>query len=696
MYNNQNHRQNHGLLNGGATHHNFQPQVNLNKAFQSQTHGHQGHHLNNHDHSGLGSHGANFGNHQHTISASTLSNNTPHFTPAHLQNGTPETTNSLGKPPNEHYAEQLREYQKLRMAEHKPHFYARTTSSVSRQVANSQSSNNQQNSGDENGDRRRIADPEEDMGTWNAMDLCGQGLRGMAPALFRHYPKLRKIYLNWNKLPTIPPQIGQMRYLTVLDLSMNQLDYLPPEIGMLTNLKRLLLFDNRLEDLPFEMGSLFQLEMLGLEGNPMRQDYKDRLVEHGPQELIRYLREQAPRSTPPMDREWIPLTEERTGATPADTFTVLSWNILCDRAATAAMYGYTPSEALAWQHRRDMIFEEMTGRNADIMCLQEMDIENFNEFFRPNLASAGYKGIFFPKSRAQTMGEKESRNVDGCAIFFKNTKYIQLDKKQIVYSREAIQRPDMKGEHDVYNRVMPRDHIAVVAFLENRQTGSRLIVANTHLTWEPWHSDIKIVQVAILMEALVKIGDEWAQLPPCKDKELFKYANEDSAEDVEEIKPDHAPSMKYDDSRDIPLVVCGDFNSTRDSGVHELITQGSLSNSHVELGNQKYGDFTRHGMNHPFSLKSAYSHINELPFTNYTPDFRKVIDWVFYSTNSVQVNGLLGEVDPEYMRRVPGWPNHYFPSDHLPLMMEFGIKERKDRKAVTAEADFGSRRESRN
>lgn len=362
------------------------------------------------------------------------------------------------------------------------------------------------------------------------------------------------------------------------------------------------------------------------------------------------------------------------------------------------MYGYTPSEALAWQHRREMIFDEMTGRNADVMCLQEMDVENFNEFFRPNLASEAYKGVFFPKSRAQTMGEKESRNVDGCAIFFKSTKYVLLDKKQIVYSREAIQRPDMKGEHDVYNRVMPRDHIAVIAFLENRQTGSRMIVANTHLTWEPWHSDIKIVQVAILMESLEKLAEAYAKWPPCVDKEMFKYANEDSSEDVDGVKPENMPSMKYDDSRDIPLLVCGDFNSTRDSGVYDLITQGSLSNSHAELGNQKYGDFTRHGMNHPFSLKSAYSHINELPFTNYTPDFRKVIDWVFYSTNSMQVNGLLGEIDPEYMRRVPGFPNHYFPSDHLPLMMEFAIKERKDRKAVTesSAADFGSRRESRN
>jgi CCR4-NOT transcription complex subunit 6 len=409
-------------------------------------------------------------------------------------------------------------------------------------------------------------------------------------------------------------------------------------------------------------------------------------VSNGGHSHIRELTDFSTGPDPPLDRTWIPLVEEASDS--ADSFTVFSWNILCDRAATANMYGYTPSEALSWQRRRDMIIDEMTGRNADIMCLQEIDIENYNEFFRPNLASEDYKGIFYPKSRAQTMAEKEAKVVDGCAIFYKNTKYILLDKQFIVFSREAIQRPDMKGEHDVYNRVMPRDHVAVVAFLENRQTGSRLIVANTHLTWEPWFSDIKIVQVAILMEHLAKLSEQYAKWPACKDKELFKFANEDSEDGVDEPRPEPGPSMKYDEATQIPLLVCGDFNSTRDSGVYDLITQGSLSNSHAELGDNNYGDFTRHGMSHPFSLKSAYSHIGELRFTNYTPDFRQTIDWVFYSTQSIQVTGVLGEVDTEYMRRVPGWPNHYFPSDHLPLMMEFSVKERKERKQV--ETDFGN------
>lgn len=293
MYGHGSHRQNHGLLNGGTAHQTFQPQIGLNKNYQNQAHGHQSHHVNNQhqDHGGLGGHGTSYGNHQHNVSASTLSNTTPHFTPANLQNGTPE---SAGKQGNEHWGEQIREYHKLRIADHKTHYYARIAPSVNRFPGISPSMNSR-NDADEPTDRRRVVDENDEMATWDAMDLSGQGLKGVAPELFRRYPKLRKLYLNWNKLSEIPPLIGQMRFLTVLDLSMNNLSYLPPEIGMLTNLKKFSLFDNNLVDLPFEMGSLFQLETLNIEGNPMRADYKERIMEHGTQEMIRFLREEAPR-----------------------------------------------------------------------------------------------------------------------------------------------------------------------------------------------------------------------------------------------------------------------------------------------------------------------------------------------------------------------------------------------------------------
>lgn len=152
---------------------------------------------------------------------------------------------------------------------------------------------------DEHGTRPRGPEVEESENNqiWDAMDLGGHGLKSMGQSLFRHYSHLRKIYFNHNRLSVLTPHISIMRNLTNLDLSFNQLTELPPEIGMLTNLKKLLLFENGLDRVPYEIGFLYQLEMLGLEGNPMRdgRDQMERLVEHGTHELVRYLREEAPR-----------------------------------------------------------------------------------------------------------------------------------------------------------------------------------------------------------------------------------------------------------------------------------------------------------------------------------------------------------------------------------------------------------------
>jgi CCR4-NOT transcription complex subunit 6 len=692
MFNHGSHRQNHGLINGNAAHGNYQPQINLAKQFQNHNGGHQAHHPNNHhqDHNGIGGHAGAFGGHQHNTSLSTLSHATPQFTPAHLQNGTPNNAGGLSKPHTDFWNEQLREYEKMKnSAAEKPHFYARTTPHVSRTPA-AGSNLPAERDGEQRIERRRAADEPEEENVWQAIDFGGQGLKCMAGSLFK-YNFLKKIYFNHNKLSWLPAQIGEMRNLTVLDLSFNELYSLPPEIGMLTNLKRLLLFENKLGDLPYELGSLYQLDFLGIEGNPMRGDYMDRLAEHGTGELIRYLREQADQPDPPQDRLWMSMSED---STETDKFNVLSWNILCDRAATQAAYGYAPTEALTWPRRRGVILDELRSRNADIVALQEVDIESYNEYFRPNLAVEDYKGVFWPKNRARTMAEKEASRVDGCATFYKNSKYILLDKQQIIFSQEAIARSDMKGEHDVYNRVMPRDHIAVVLFLENRQTGSRLMVVNVHLSWEPWLADVKIIQAAILLEQLKKHSDSYSKWPACKDKEVFRYANLDSHDGPESAtRPENQPSMKYDDALQIPMIICSDVNSTRESGVYELITSGSLASSHPEIEPYKYGDFSRNGISHPFNLKSSYGTIGELPFTNYTPDFQEVIDYVWFSQNSLQVTGLLGEVDADYLRRVPGFPNYHFPSDHLALWVEFAVKGRKERKVV--EADFGPGRRDR-
>lgn len=372
---------------------------------------------------------------------------------------------------------------------------------------------------------------------------------------------------------------------------------------------------------------------------------------------------------------------------------VFSWNILCDKYATAQTYGYTPTSALGWDYRRDCILDELRDRDADFLALQEVSIEAFKEDLCPPLAKMDYKGVHWPKSRAKTMSERDALGVDGCAVFYKQSKFILLDKQLIEFASLAINRPDMKNQHDVFNRVMPKDNIAVICFFESRLTGARIILVNLHLTWDIALADVKLIQTGILMEHVTKLAEKYARMPALKEKRMIVMPTDDGTPAPPQAEP--GPSQEYRTNTEIPLLVCGDFNSTEYSSVYDLMAKGRVPPDHVELGDYQYGSFTRDGIEHPFSLRDSYAHTkgtaDSLSFTNYTPGFTDVIDYIWYTTNTLEVVSVLGPPDPETLKRVPAFPFWHYPADHIQIMTEFVIKGRKEKKQLEQrEVDFGS------
>ncbi|ETN36919.1 uncharacterized protein HMPREF1541_07906 [Cyphellophora europaea CBS 101466] len=517
---------------------------------------------------------------------------------------------------------------------------------------------------------------------WDELDLGGQGLHALSPILFNAYGFIRRLNLGWNNLTVLSPTIGQLKQLEHLDVSFNQLSELPPEIGMLSSLKQLHLFNNRIQTLPYEVGFLFKLEMLGIAGNPLESGQKDKITEGGTKALVHHLRESMPEPPPPRERVWHQLDESAEEST--DSVKALSYNILCERYATPTMYGYVPERVLSWAYRKTLILDEIREQNADIVCLQELDKNSYDEWFRGKLAEVGYKGYFAQKSRAETLGEN-ARFVDGCGTFWKDKKYIQLHADHLVLGRKAVERPGAKASADMLNRVWQRDDIATVVFLENRVTGSRIIVVNSHIFWDPAFKDVKLIQAAVMMEEVSKLAERYAKWPAVTNKQTFRFAD---ADDSAEPPPEMGPSLEYTSPAQIPMILCGDWNSGADSAVYDLFTKKGLTAQHDDLAGRDYGTFSKNGMSHEFSLKSAYSGIeDEMPFTNYTPSFAGVLDHIWFSTNSLRVTGLLGEIDPEYLKRVPGFPNFHFPSDHLALVAGFRVEKR--RKIEKVDADFG-------
>lgn len=65
---------------------------------------------------------------------------------------------------------------------------------------------------------------------------------------------------------------------------------------------------------------------------------------------------------------------------PSALFSVMCYNVLCDKYATRQLYGYCPSWALNWEYRKKSIMQEILGCNADIISLQVRNIKAHIEF----------------------------------------------------------------------------------------------------------------------------------------------------------------------------------------------------------------------------------------------------------------------------------------------------------------------------
>lgn len=124
----------------------------------------------------------------------------------------------------------------------------------------------------------------------------------------------------------------------------------------------------------------------------------------------------------------------------------------------------------------------------------------------------------------------------------------------------------------------------------------------------------------------------------------------------------------------IPLIVSGDFNSTPDSGVFSLVTTGVLKPNHPELRSHSYGDYSEKGMRHDLSLVSCYP--KTTVYTNYTHEFKGVLDYIFVTSDTLQVAAILKPLSEEQLTApLPAIPSPFNPSDHVSLFTQLMWKK---------------------
>eukprot|EP00249_Psilotum_nudum_P023553 c28921_g1_i1 orf=356-2137(+) len=361
------------------------------------------------------------------------------------------------------------------------------------------------------------------------------------------------------------------------------------------------------------------------------------------------------------------LTSDMSGS--VGTFTVLSYNVLADLYATSELYSYCPPWALSWSYRRQNLLREISGYRADIICLQEVQSDHYLDFFAPELEKLGYTSVYKKKTAEVYTGTVYA--IDGCATFFRRDRFALVKKYEVEFNRaaqslsEVLVPPFQKKA--TLSRLL-KDNVALIVVLEVKEMsqgaevsnpGKRqlLCVANTHLNANPELKDVKLWQVNTLLKGLEKIAE----------------------------------------SADIPMLVCGDFNSVPGSAPHLLLATGRVDPSHPELSTDPLGILRPVSkLSHHLPLVSAYSAFvklgavpgfeqqqrrmdtsnNEPVFTNCTRDFLGTLDYIFYTADSLLVESLLELLDEESLRKDTALPSPEWSSDHIALLVKFRIKQR--------------------
>ncbi|XP_049885053.1 protein angel homolog 1 isoform X2 [Pectinophora gossypiella] len=204
-------------------------------------------------------------------------------------------------------------------------------------------------------------------------------------------------------------------------------------------------------------------------------------------------------------------------------FKILSYNVLAQYLLECHPYLYTDCvpHNLTWKVRAARLYDEIVKLAPDILCLQEVQASHLNSFYS-KFEKIGYYGVF---------KQKTGHRHDGCAIYFKQSLFDLWDQVTVEYYQPALP-------------ILNRDNIGVMVKLMPRNYyGPPIVIATTHLLYNPQRTDVRLAQIQLLLA------------------ELDRFAF-------------------YNDGREtghLPIILTGDFNSTPDSAVIKLLDRGRVS-----------------------------------------------------------------------------------------------------------------------
>ncbi|XP_076003276.1 2',5'-phosphodiesterase 12 [Genypterus blacodes] len=312
---------------------------------------------------------------------------------------------------------------------------------------------------------------------------------------------------------------------------------------------------------------------------------------------------------------------------------VVSYNILADiyaqtELSKTVLYPYCAPYALQLDYRQNLIKKELTGYNADIICLQEVDKGVFADSLVPAFDAFGLDGVFRIKDKQH----------EGLATFYRRSKYKLLSHHDIVLSQALTSDPihaqllaKVSAHASLKDKLIQRSTALQVCVLEELNAPSRkLCVANTHLYWHPKGGNIRLFQMGVALQHVSHV--------------------------IREVAPG------------APLIFCGDFNSIPNSGVFQLLSEAAVSEFHDDW----CSSWPEEGcsMEMLSTFPPLLSACNQPAYTNYVGGFHGCLDYIFIQPDKMQVEQVIPLPSHQEVTTYKALPSVSHPSDHIALVCD--------------------------
>ena len=415
-------------------------------------------------------------------------------------------------------------------------------------------------------------------------------------------------------------------------------------------------------------------------------------------------------------RDWLHL---KTPQNLKKTIRIMSQNILAPSNIKKSHYKEQSFFELEKENRYKLLKNEIRANNADILCLQELEISDLDRFVNFN-RNLGMNFIYQKKCcKSKT---------DGNAIFYNENKFELLKKYFIDFNFKNGFNYD---QNDILKKEMVYPANALFGIFRTKEKyNKKILVVNTHLLFNPKKGDLKLSMIVLIQKSIkeikkiFKIEDVFfigdfnlvpnsmiydyvtkSKLNLDVDIEEFSNQNlvlENKSKKLEEIV--NLADRKYQPIKKVKkekinkalverLINISPIINNDNEEINfslNIFKEKKESNNKLNSKNQKLILEKLSQDNKFISIYSKFNNLynmenskhklcnennNENLLSHYTQEIKSNVDYLFMSSHNYYIKSVLKSPNLRHLNNMNKTiPSDYFGSDHFSLVADVGLK----------------------